>query len=161
MLKINALVTLAALTGFLTGVLTLGSIWVYYFESPYITYKNEPFPHSNAVIYEPGAPISVVIVKCNSSAAYIFYSSTSTMINEATGAVVVFPRTPLVATPGCQTEVATDMLIPRDTLDGRYHFFGVTTVSGGFASHKIAWKTEPFTVKSNTQWTLTNHSPTY
>lgn len=147
MSKTTVLIALAALTGILVSTITVGSIWVLYIEPPFISYHNLPFPHSGTITYAPGDTAHTLVVKCNSSPNHIFYSTANAMINEETQKVVAFPEIPLVATPGCQTESTADMVVPLDTPEGIYHFYGVTTVSGGYSMHNIPWETQSFMVK--------------
>lgn len=146
--KLTILSLLAALTSGLVGVISMGSVWVLYFEVPYITYTNLPFPQATTSTYLAGQMTNVVISKCNMNTERVFYTSSSSLINDTTNEIVEFPKLPLVAAPGCQTDNAIFMRIPVNTKPGTYHFYGVTSSPGAYATHKVKWEAKPFTVKA-------------
>jgi hypothetical protein len=146
--KLTTLSLLAALTSGVIGVISMGSIWVLYFEVPYITYINLPFPHIDPAVYVAGELTRVTIEKCNMSKDRVFYTSSSSMVNDKTNEIVDFPKIPLVSAPGCQANSAIYMRIPATTKPGSYHFYGTTSAPGTYATHQIKWETQPFTVKA-------------
>lgn len=146
--KTNALLLLAMLTGVLTSLIAISYIWISIFEKPFVIYKNMPFDQGELISYKSGQLTKFVITKCNSSDHHVFYNTAVALVNENNKTIVAFPEIPLVAMPGCRTEIAEDMRIPLNTPDGIYHFYGISSVSGGYSYHDVKWQTQPFKVKN-------------
>lgn len=144
--KLTVMQGLAGSSAILMFVLALGSVWAMYFESPYLTYTNIPFPQVAPALIVPGSNVSMLISRCGTNDKQIMYSSTQFAINEETLVIIAFPVIPLVILPGCQTDKNLVSKLPYDIPAGKYHFYGVTTITGGFINHDIPWTSQTFEV---------------
>lgn len=144
--RLSIFIGLTGLTSFLLASLSFGSIWVFYFETPYLKYLNAPFPTVGAIAYHAGDSPELVISRCNSYTKNLIYSSTRFLLNETTLQIVELSNIPMIVLPGCQTDAFKLSQIPANTVPGTYHLYGVSTVSGKYAMHAVPWETQSFRV---------------
>lgn len=144
--KLVIVQALAAAVSFFIVSVSLLSTWALYFEAPYLTYQNIPFPRSTTDIIQPGGTVGTEITRCNSSNQSLIYNSTKFLINEETLTVTEFPVLSVFVLPGCKTSNFSGTRLPLDIPPGIYHFYGVSTVSGGYISHAVPWYSQSFPV---------------
>lgn len=144
--KLTLLSGLAAISSFLIATISFGSIWVFYFEEPYLKYLNLPFPQVSSIHYVQGETLKTIVSKCSTSDKSLLYSSTHFLMNDDTHHIIELPAIPLVVMPGCQTGTIDFTKLPADLLPGTYHAYGTSTISGGYTLHAVPWHTAPFEV---------------
>lgn len=118
-----------------------------WFQPPYLTYENLPFPpHLKAV--RAGEVMPLTVRRCNSSGtlqAYLVTHELDSLSNPAMAAIVM-PALPTAIKPGCETVTSLINLVPAATPPGRYRIVGTGITQGALRSHVVPWHSEPFDV---------------
>ena len=133
-------VLLASLTLMIVGLFTYSA----YFEKPFLSYQNLPFP-VDVKVY-PGQPISVSVIKCNADAEERKYVSTLELECEGKPPIVFRPIE-VTAKSGCHPSIAQVTTIPLDMPVGTYcRSSGDSTIKGLASEHRVRWNTILFEV---------------
>ena len=136
----SMVILLTALTLMIVGVF----IYSAYFEKPFLSYQNLPFPVDQKVY--PGQPISVSVIKCNADAEERKYVSTLELECEGKPPIVFRPIE-VTAKPGCHPSIAQVTTIPLDMSVGTYcRSSGDSTIKGLTSEHRVRWNTILFEV---------------
>jgi len=120
-------------------------VWGQYFEKPYLTYKNLPFP-SFTEQAKPGELVQIRVERCSTSNKPEKYRMTRTMRNEVTREVSILPPIEVGIAPGCHRANSKLHFVPPSTPPGIYTLWGISTVGGYLRTHQIIWYSEPFEV---------------
>lgn len=139
---------LAALLLFLAFGVACGAlvVWGFYFEKPYLEYRNLPFPPTLQRV-RPGQIIPLTVVRCSSADDVRSYTVTHELRNEVPGKPTVIMPAELVAiTPGCHRSTSLINLVPLGTPGGAYRVHGIAIVSGALRSISVPWTSQPFEV---------------
>lgn len=134
-------VTLVA--GMFLTVSVLFYFW--FFEKPFLTYKNIPFPPQMIQVY-PGEIIPFHEERCNSDDKPRNYDSTHSLLNIDTHEPLLLPDVKIMIQPGCTTAVSLLNRVPPETPPGKYVVFGTAEVHGTIRDFYIEWRTQEFEV---------------
>lgn len=132
----------------LVGVFLILGVTIYavniyssYFEKPFLSYKNLPFPVTPEAVV-PGQQISFVVVRCNSSHEIQQLVSTRALVSEdSIMKAVAFDYIFLNIAPGCTPPTPLTATIPLGTAPGFYRLAGKSKVKGLAADHEVSWNT--------------------
>lgn len=125
--------------------IVVASYFFLFFDTPYLTYKNLPFPTLMKSV-SPGGVIPVSVHRCNSEDTTKVYTTTHTLQNTRTMVSWILPDARVAIDPGCIVSVSMVNAIPREVPPGTYRLFGTAMVEGAFRTHHVDWYTEPFIV---------------
>lgn len=116
-----------------------------FFERPFLTYSNVPFPVTQPVIH-PGDVVPLEVVRCNASNVTRTYTVSHTLESVPAGRNVVLPASPVTLPPGCTTALSLANELPANVPPGQYRLFGIAEVRGVLMVHYVEWYSKTFTV---------------
>jgi hypothetical protein len=122
-------------------------VWALWFERPFLSYKNLPFPTEMAVV-RPGDVIPLRVARCNSSDTVRFYGITHELIsldrlNEPSS---ILRHETVALSPGCEESISRLNVIPPATQPGRYMARGIGIAQGMMRTFSVPWYSQPFEV---------------
>lgn len=136
-------IAISLVAGMFLTVSILFYFW--FFESPFLTYKNIPFPPKILQVY-PGEIVPFSVERCNSDAKPRNYQSTHSLLNIETHEPLLLPDVKVMIQPGCTTAESLLNRVPPETPPGKYVVFGTAEVHGTIRDFYIDWRTQEFTV---------------
>lgn len=126
--------------------LTVGIIFKYlFFEPPYLTYTNLPFPTLVREI-RAGEVMPLQVIRCNNDDQTHNYVIAHSLENLDTHAYTLLPMVQLNISPGCHPGTSTINRVPPDTPTGRYRVFGTAEIRGLLKTHIVEWYSQEFAV---------------
>jgi hypothetical protein len=128
---------------------TVGILFYFwFFEAPYLTFKNIPFP---PVVTEahPGDIIPLSIERCSSASKTKNYSTSHSLINVETNVNILLPDVRILIEPGCTSAVSLINRIPPETPPGKYIVIGTADISGTLREYHLDWRSQEFRVLQN------------
>ena len=116
----------------------------YVTEEP-LTYPNQPLAVLTDQIKE-GSYLSIEENRCNNTNGALVYYHISSLLNINTNVKYPLGITPIrMDTRGCETFTAVINLPDRLPI-GTYYYFGTSTITDGFITRNVYWRTETFEV---------------
>ena len=136
------------LLNILAGIFVILGVAIYsvniyssYFETPFLSYKNLPFPVTPDVV-SAGEQISFMVVRCNSSNDVQQLVSTRALVPEdSIMKAIIFDYIFVNVAPGCTPPTPLTATIPLGTAPGFYRVAGKSKVKGLAADHEVSWNT--------------------
>lgn len=126
--------------------LMVGALYLLWFQEPYLTYKNLPFPPTLQTV-KPGQVMPLTVVRCSSASTIKSYTITHELRNEdGRSPAVIMPATLVTVAPGCAQTTSLVNLVPAATPPGRYRIVGVAIVEGALRSIPVPWSSQAFEV---------------
>lgn len=136
------------LTAALWVPLALVAIYFIFFEQPFLSYRNLPFPVITKAV-KPGEAVQMVVSRCNSESITRISRVASVLVGP--DAEVILPVTDAPILPGCSSSVSAVNVIPPGTPPGRYMLRGYGEVIGTFRTHMVEWESQFFDVIEGSQ----------
>lgn len=139
----NTLIVLA-----LVQVAVLVWILSQFFEPPWLTYTNQPFPVEKR-LYKPGDAVPITVSRCNTSGesrAYLITVELLSIDHPQKNSRVATAITGEPAEVGCTVYVNRNNYLPLGTSPGHYRFRGQAWIEGRINGRWIEWKSQPFRV---------------
>lgn len=121
-------------------------IWGMFFERPYLTYQNLPFPPELQRV-KPGQVMPLTVIRCSSASTIKSYLITHELerLDVATPNVLMKSE-PTSIKPGCHQSTSLINLVPIATPPGTYRVVGVAVVDGLFHTFPVPWHSQSFEV---------------
>jgi hypothetical protein len=118
--------------------------WYGFFEPPFLTYRNLPFP----VVREPrpGEAVLLTVWRCNADDHERSYAISHVLVRESDEERTILPPGLVPIRPGCTIETSAANVIPAGTLPGRYYVEGHAEAHGTVRRHDVYWRSAAFTV---------------
>jgi hypothetical protein len=119
--------------------------WLFFFEPPWLSYKNVPFPPRQMQV-QAGQPVALRVIRCNSDKFAHVYTVSRGLESLETGQFAVLPDTVVQIRPGCSDETSLANVIPPETAKGKYRIVGIAEIQATFRSIRVEWQSQPFEV---------------
>lgn len=119
-------------------------LWAIWFEQPFLSYTNVPFPAPPSV--RAGQTVELVVARCNRSHRARSYLTTHAVRNVSSQHTALLPPVWVDVMPGCTEAVSRINEVPANLLPGRYVMTGVALVPGIVVDHQVPWESQPFDV---------------
>lgn len=124
----------------------------------YPAFDDDPSPatcRATIIPFEPGDVIPFVVDRCSTDpftrSTLLPYLVSRNVVNAETGTRIILPSLATnVSASGCGRTVTMAHQLPESIAPGRYYLEGVATVYGRFRTVNAYFRTEDFTVVSNT-----------
>ena len=120
-----------------------GGAYYTFFEPPFLTYGNLPFPVLTPRVKD-GNAVLLDVRRCNSDTKTRIYALAHSLVGETM--TILLPAVPTSIRPGCSQSFSAINVIPLNTPPGTYHIEGYAEVQGTLRTSSIAWRSEPFEV---------------
>lgn len=131
----------ALLVGGIAGWLA----WLW-FEPPWLTYTNVPFP-ARVIQVRAGEVVPVTVARCSTATEPRAYDVTRQLERQDQPAQpVLLPLARVTADPGCVTATSRLHAVPPGTPPGIYRLTGRALIEGSLHSHVVPWHSQPFEV---------------
>lgn len=130
------------------AVTLIGSVFVIWFEKPFLEYTNLPFAVERTELH-PGEVIPLSIGRCNRTLTPKVVTSTRWLENLGVDQGVL-PMDVVVSSvePGCHVATFLNHRVPDATKPGKYRIRGIASVPGLIKNFSVQWYSAPFTVIS-------------
>ena len=126
----------------LAVALCIGGYYVF-FEPPFLTYPNLPFPVLTPKV-KHGDAVQLDVRRCNSDTKTRVYGLAHSLVGETV--TILLPAMPTSLPPGCAQAVSVINVVPQGTPPGTYHIEGYAEVQGTLRTYSIPWRSAPFEV---------------
>ena len=134
---------LRAVFNLMLVVIGMTGIYLMYFEQPFLSYGNLPFPVLTPKV-KPGEAVSILVIRCNSDNRTRSYLLSHTLVGGQLK--IILPANSVSLDPGCRKEVSAVNVIPIGTSPGVYRVEGFAEVQGTIRASSIHWESESFEV---------------
>jgi hypothetical protein len=125
----------------------VGLLIALWFEAPWLSYENLPFPVLNEHALHVGDEIPLEVTRCNRSGESRSYLITRTFVNaQQPDDVVMLQSTTLPIRAGCTTNTSRANKVPEGTKPGFYRIVGKAQVDSTLRTRWIDWSSMPFEV---------------
>lgn len=123
-------------------------IYFLYFEEPWLSYGNIPFPILKTPVHF-GEVAPMTVVRCNSSDRPHTYTLSYSIENLDTGHFTAVPPVIVMAEPGCHAATSLANVLPESSPEvppGHYRTVGLSEVNGTLKTFEVEWYSQPFEV---------------
>lgn len=122
-------------------------LWALYFEKPFLSYVNLPFPVRLAQV-KAGEVIPLTVRRCNSSDVIRFYDVTHEIrsLSDPSRPPRILTSERVSIAPGCTEGVSLINMVPKNSPPGRYVVTGLGIVQGTARTFAVPWYSQPFEV---------------
>ena len=139
-------VSLAVVLFVLVGSVSLTAIYFWFFEPPYLSYRDLPFKTQSESV-RVGEVMPLRVFRCSSASKTRVYGIAHKLVPLSPGLEVVVMESRFSSIePGCAATISMINRIPPETKPGRYYIDGVAEVSGTVATFIVPWESVPFEV---------------
>ena len=132
------------------GILVTIIFYYLFFEKPYLSYTNVPFPALQSVVH-PGEAMPIHVARCNSDNVPHVYEITRSLerVNQKGEArdYILLPDLRVQIKPGCSDADAQLHIIPAMTPSGTWRLVGLSEVHGVLVRHMVEWYSVPFRIE--------------
>lgn len=115
-----------------------------FFDTPYLSYKNLPFPTVVSSI-TPGEGMVTKVLRCNNSDTTKAYFTTRSLENIDKRVYWILPSAQMAIDPGC-VAATNSTALPLEVPPGTYRLFGTSEVRGILRTHYVDWYSQAFVV---------------
>ena len=124
-----------------------GSMYLLFFERPWLSYKNNPFPPTVQNI-RAGETIPMLVIRCSSSNIPRTYRFSHSLMNDSspTALPVVLPDSVVSIEPGCHEAISAANRVPKGTAPGIYHILGLVEIQMTLGTAFVEFYSQPFEV---------------
>ena len=126
----------------LVATICVGSYYAF-FEPPYLTYENLPFPVLTPVVHD-GEPVLLMVGRCNNDDKTRIYGISHRLVGEHL--TILLSAVPTSIEPGCTTAISAVNVIPKGVPPGTYHIEGYAEVQGTLRTSSVSWRSATFQV---------------
>jgi hypothetical protein len=120
--------------------------WFLFFEKPWLTYENIPFPPVTPVV-QSGHIVPLEVERCNHSGKEQIYTITHSLQSLDNGKFIILPDTVVSMEPGCFKQLSLINRVPDEVPSGNYKVIGMAEIRGKLKNHYVSWQSTPFVVK--------------
>lgn len=117
--------------------------YLVFFEPPWLTYTNTPFPVLNSPV-RPGDPVKMTVARCSSASVTRLYALSRTL--KGNGVEIILPAGLVSIDPGCIRVESAANVIPIGTPAGTYTLHGYGEIQGVVRTSSVAWESQQFEV---------------
>lgn len=135
----------AVITVLMMAVVVSVMYFFMFFDVPFLTYENLPFP-ANLKVVEAGRPMPLTVRRCNKSRAPRTYFTTHSLEDMDRHVYWLLPSVQVYIGVGCATSTSLLNRIPSEVPSGTYRLVGIAEVRGVLRTHAVDWYSEPFKV---------------
>ncbi len=130
------------------GFLLIWGVYSLWFEPPWLSYKNLPFPVKVDVV-RPGQKVPLRVVRCSKEKEERLYLLSHNLTNMSTGKNYILISGAVPIKPGChdETSLANEIPLTFDGEDGTYMVSGVAEISGMIRQYTVKWHSQPFRIE--------------
>ena len=118
-------------------------MYLVFFEPPWLSYTNEPFPVLNSPV-KGGDPVQMVVERCSEAKVTRIYAVSRTLVGSHTS--IILPASLAAIDPGCTSVVSAVNVVPIGTPPGTYTLRGYGEIQGIVRTSSIRWVSQPFEV---------------
>lgn len=118
------------------------------FDTPFLVYKNSPFPVVNSPVHA-GEAARIIVMRCSEADELRVYRVSHALhgaSDKGAARHASLPATLAQIEPGCKELSSAVNVIPPDTPTGRYYLDGYAEVAGVLRTHLVYWRTRTFDV---------------
>ena len=128
------------------GVFTT-AMYLMFFEEPWLSYKNRPFPILHPTV-RAGEVIPMRVIRCNSTARRRTYGFSHSLVRDDQPTVlpIQMPPAEVFIDSGCHDADSLANVIPVNTPPGRYHVIGLATIQMISGPYSVEFDSQSFEV---------------
>jgi hypothetical protein len=127
------------------GIVFSTGIFFLFFDKPYLTYKNLPFPAITQVVHA-GDVVILDIIRCNADKQTHVYNTTHSLVEVKKEVYTILPDVRVKLEHGCTQGKSEVNRTPINLPAGRYKVIGTAEVPGLLRMHQVDWFSQEFDV---------------
>ena len=128
----------------LSAVFVSMLMYLVFFEPPWLTYTNLPFPVLNSPV-KAGSSIRLTVSRCSTASVTRIYAVSRVLVDKD-GKQLLLPAGLATIDPGCLDAVSASNVVPIDTPPGTYTLHGYGEIQGVVRTSSVRWESQPFEV---------------